>query len=42
MVDTTESMFNFNKYETQVIRGEENNLKVTYKGDLENFEKAII
>jgi len=42
MVDTTESMFNFNKYETQVIRGEESNLKITYKSDLENFEKAII
>jgi len=42
MVDTTESMFNFNKYETQVIRGEENNLKITYLSDLENIEKAII
>lgn len=42
MVDTTESMFNFNKYETQVVRGEENNLKITYKSDLENFEKVII
>ena len=42
MVDTTESMFNFNKYETQVIRGEESNLKITYKSDLENFEKVII
>jgi len=42
MVDTTESMFNFNKYETQVIRGEENNLKITYKSDLEIIEKAII
>ena len=42
MVDTTESMFNFNKYETQVVRGEENNLKITYKSDLENFEKATI
>ncbi len=37
MVDTTESMFNFNKYETRVIRGEESNLKITYKSDLENF-----
>ena len=42
MVDTTESMFNFNKYETQVIRGEESNLKITYKSDLEKFEKATI
>ena len=42
MVDTTESMFNFNKYESQVIRGEENNLKITYKSDLEIIEKAII
>ena len=42
MVDTTESMFNFNKYETQVINGEENNLKITYLSDLENIEKAII
>ena len=42
MVDTTESMFNFNKYETQVIRGEESNFKITYKGDLEIIKKAII
>ena len=42
MVDTTESMFNYNKYETQVIRGEENNLKITYISDLEIIEKAII
>ena len=42
MVDTTESMSNFNKYKTQVIRGEENNLKITYKSDLEIIEKAII
>ena len=42
MVDTTESMFNFNKYETQVIRGEESNLKITYKSDLEIIEKAFI
>ena len=42
MVDTTESMFNFNKYKTQVIRGEENNLKITYKSDLDIIEKAII
>ena len=41
MVDTTESMFNFNKYETQVVRGEENNLKITYKSDLEIIEKAV-
>jgi len=31
MVDTTESMFKFNKFETHVIRGEESNLKITYK-----------
>ena len=42
MVDTTESMFNFNKYETQVVRGEENNSKITYKSDLEIIEKAVI
>ena len=42
MVDTTESMFNFNKYETQVVRGQENNLKITYKSDLEIIEKAVI
>ena len=42
MVDTTESMSNFNKYKTQVIRGEENNLKITYKSDLEIIEKAFI
>ena len=41
MVDTTESMFNFNKHETQVVRGEENNLKITYKSDLEIIEKAV-
>ena len=40
MVDTTESMFNFNKYETQVIRGEESNLKITYKSDLENYRES--
>ena len=42
MVDTTESMFNFNKCETQAIRGDESNLKITYKSDLEIIEKAII
>ena len=42
MVDTSESMFNFIKYETQAIRGEENNLKITYKSDLEIIEKAVI
>ena len=41
MVDTTESMFNFNKYETHVIRGEEKNLKITYKNDLEIIQKEI-
>ena len=42
MVDTTESMFNFNKFETHVIRGEEKNLKITYKNDLEIIQKEII
>ena len=42
MVDTTESMFKFNKFETHVIRGEESNLKITYKSDLEIVEKAFI
>ena len=42
MVDTTESMFKFNKFETHVIRGENNNLKITYKSDLENIKKAVI
>ena len=28
-------MFKFNKFETHVIRGEEKNLKITYKNDLE-------
>ena len=41
MVDTTESMFNFNKFETHVIRGEEKNLKITYKNDLEIIQKEI-
>ena len=41
MVDTTESMFNFNKYETHTIRGEEKNLKITYKNDLEIIQKEI-
>ena len=41
MVDTTESMFKFNKYETHVIRGENSNLKITYKSDLEIIEKAF-
>ena len=41
MVDTTESMFKFNKFETHVIRGENNNLKITYKSDLEIIEKAF-
>lgn len=40
MVDTTESMFMFNKFQTYVIRGEDSNFKITYKSDLENFEKA--
>ena len=42
MVDTTESMFNFNKFETHVIKGEDKNLKITYKSDLEFIEKVII
>ena len=42
MVDTSESMFNFNKFETHVIKGEDINLKITYKSDLEIIEKAII
>jgi len=42
MVDTTESMFNFNKFETHVIRGEDSNLKITYESDLESIEKATI
>ncbi len=42
MVDTTESMFNFNKFETHVIKGEDSNLKITYKSDLEIIKKAII
>ena len=42
MVDTTESMFNYNKFETYVIRGEDSNLKITYKSDLETFEKVVI
>ena len=41
MVDTTESMFKFNKFETHVIRGERSNLKITYKNDLEIIEKAF-
>ena len=42
MVDTTESMFKFNKFETHVIKGEESNIKITYKSDLEIIEKAFI
>ena len=34
MVDTTESMFKFNKFETHVIRGEDSNLKITYRESL--------
>ena len=40
MVDTTESMYNFNKFKTHVIKGEENNLKITYLSDL-NLLKSI-
>jgi len=42
MVDTTESMFKFNKFKTHVIKGEESNLKITYKSDLDIIEKAVI
>ena len=42
MVDTTESMFKFNKFKTHVIKGEESNLKITYKSDLDIVEKAVI
>ena len=42
MVDTTESMFKFNKFKTHVIKGEESNLKITYKSDLDTVEKAVI
>ena len=42
MVDTTESMFKFNKFKTHVIKGEEINLKITYKSDLDIVEKAVI
>ena len=38
MVDTTESMYNFNKLKTHVIKGEENNLKITYMSDLNACE----
>ena len=39
MVDTTESIYNFNKLQTHVIKGEENNLKITYMSDLNAFER---
>ena len=42
MVDTTESMFKFNKFKTHVIKGEESNLKITYKSDLDIVEKEVI
>ena len=38
MVDTTESMYKFNKLKTQVIKGEKNNLKITYTSDLNTLE----
>ena len=38
MVDTTESMYKFNKLKTHVIKGEKNNLKITYKSDLNTLE----
>ena len=38
MVDTTESMYKFNKLKTQVIKGEKNNLKITYMSDLNTLE----
>ena len=40
MVDTTESMYNFNKLQTHVIKGEDNNLKITYMSDLNAFEST--
>ncbi len=40
MVDTTESMYKYNELKTHVINGEENNLKVTYKKDLNSFENT--
>jgi len=39
MVDTTESMYNFNKFETCVIKGEDRNIKITYKSDLDYIKK---
>ena len=38
MVDTTESMYKFNKHKTHVIKGEENNLKITYISDLNTLK----
>ena len=38
MVDTTESMYKFKKLKTHVIKGEENNLKITYMSDLNILE----
>ena len=38
MVDTTESMYKFNKFKTHVIKGEKNNLKITYMSDLNTLE----
>ena len=38
MVDTTESMYKFNKCKTQVIKGEKSNLKITYMSDLNTLE----
>jgi len=38
MVDTTESMYKFNKLKTQVIKGEKINLKITYTSDLNTLE----
>ena len=38
MVDTAESMYKFKKLKTHVIKGEENNLKITYMSDLNKLE----
>ena len=39
MVDTTESMYKFNKLKTHVIKGEENNIKITYMSDLDTIDR---
>jgi 2-C-methyl-D-erythritol 4-phosphate cytidylyltransferase len=42
VVSTIPVILFFDRNETQVVRGEENNLKITYKSDLEIIEKAVI